>query len=209
MKQKQTNLQKNRHLFDRWAKSYDNAVFQFWLRKFHAPAAAELQLNPKTKVLDLSCGTGELLKSLLGKAELYGVDISEGMLKIAAQKLGQKVKLLKADVHELPFEDNFFDYVITTEAFHHYYGQPSALKEMVRVTKKTGKVIIVDINFFLKPVHWLFQKLEPGCVKVNSKKEMKILFEEAGLKNIRQRRNFLFAVMTTGEKQEITSKTEV
>lgn len=36
--QPETNFQKNRHLFDRWAKSYDNAVFQFWMKKFHAPA---------------------------------------------------------------------------------------------------------------------------------------------------------------------------
>ena len=168
--QKQTNLQQNRQLFDRWAKSYDKAVFQFWMRKFYAQATAELQLNPKTKVLDISCGTGELLKSLQGKAELYGIDISEEMLKAAKKKLGRKVKLLKADVHRLPFEDNFFDYAMTTEAFHHYYDQPSALKEMVRVTKNGGKIIVADINFFLKPVHWLFQKIEPGCVKVNSKK---------------------------------------
>ena len=71
---KQTNLQKNRHLFDRWAKSYDNAVFQFWMKKFHAPANAGLQLTSKTKVLDISRGTGELLKRLQGRhnfTEIY------------------------------------------------------------------------------------------------------------------------------------------
>ncbi len=198
--QPETNLKKNRTLFNRWAKSYDKQVFQFWMKKFYAQAAAELQLTSKTKVLDISCGTGELLKRLHGKAQLYGVDLSEDMLAVARTKLPKEVTLLKADVHHLPFRDNFFDYAMTTEAFHHYYDQPSALKEMTRVTKNGGKVIVADINFFLKPLHWLFQKIEPGCVKVNSKKEMKKLFEEAGLRNVKQKRNFLFAVMTVGEK---------
>ena len=198
--QKQTNLQQNRHLFDRWAKSYDNAVFQFWMKKFHAPAAAGLQLTSKTKVLDISCGTGELLKRLQGKAQLYGVDLSEEMLAVARTKLPKEATLLKADVHRLPFKDDFFDYVTSTEAFHHYHDQQKALQEMFRVTKTGGKIIIVDINFFLRHIHWLFQKIEPGCVKVNSKKEMKKLFEEAGLRNIKQKRNFLFAVMTVGKK---------
>ena len=198
--QKQTNLQQNRQLFDRWAKSYDNAVFQFWMKKFHAPAAAGLQLTSKTKVLDISCGTGELLKRLQGKAQLYGVDLSEEMLAVARTKLPKEATLLKADVHRLPFKDDFFDYVTSTEAFHHYHDQQKALQEMFRVTKTGGKIIIVDINFFLRHIHWLFQKIEPGCVKVNSKKEMKKLFEEAGLRNIKQKRNFLFAVMTVGKK---------
>jgi len=59
----------------------------------------------------------------------------------------------------------------------------------------------VDINFFLWPIHWLFERFEPGCVKVNNKKEMKILFEQAGLREIRQERSFLFAVMTMGKKK--------
>ena len=121
--QPETNFQKNRHLFDRWAKSYDNAVFQFWMKKFHAPAAAGLQLTSKTKVLDISCGTGELLKRLQGKAQLYGVDLSEEMLAVARTKLPKEATLLKADVHRLPFKDDFFDYVTSTEAFHHYHDQ--------------------------------------------------------------------------------------
>ncbi len=193
------NIKQNSSFFNRWARSYDQVLFQFWMKKFHVPVLKELLLNKKTKVLDISCGTGELLKNLQGKASLYGIDISEEMLKKARMKLSG-AKLQKADVHALPFKDNFFDYVISTEAFHHYYGQQKALQEMSRVARKGGKVIIVDINFFLRPIHWLFQRYEPGCVKINNRKEMRRLFQETGLYNIRQRRNFVFAVMTVGEK---------
>ena len=71
---------------------------------------------------------------------------------------------------------------------------------MKRVVKSGKEVMVVDINFFLRPIHWLFEKLEPGCVRVNSTKEMRTLFQEAGLHNIRQQRSFLFAVLTQGMK---------
>ena len=200
MTQPDKNIQQNISFFDRWARTYDTVLYQFWMKRFHKPVLKELKLTPETKIVDISCGTGELLKKLEGKAELYGIDISEEMLKVAKTKLDTKVHLQKGDVHKLSFEKDFFDYVITTEAFHHYYDQRKALQEMVRVTKKGGKVIIADINFFLKPIHWLFQTFEPGCVKVNSKKMMKALFEQAGLRNVHQKRNFGFAVMTVGEK---------
>lgn len=200
MTDKDKNLSKNRYFFNRWAKNYDRISNQLWMKKFHVPVFQELLLNQNTKVLDISCGTGELLKRLEGKATLYGIDLSPEMLSKAKTKLSSKVKLRKADVHALPFKDHSFDYVISTEAFHHYYDQQKAVQEMARITKEGGKVIIVDINFFLKPIHWLFKKYEPGHVKINSKKEMKQFFIRAGLKNIKQQRNFVFAIMTVGEK---------
>ncbi len=194
------NLQQNKAFFGRWAKSYDAPLFQFWMRKFQALALKELILSQDTKILDVSCGTGQLLQKLSRKAKLYGVDLSPEMVKIARKKLPPTVQLQAADAHQLPFQDNFFDYTITTEAFHHYYSQKLALREMIRVTKFGGKVIVSDINFFFRFVHWLFQKFEPGCVKINSKKQMNLLFSQVGLKNLRQRRNFLFAVITIGTK---------
>ncbi len=194
---------RNRKLFNRWASTYDFGLFQFWMKKFQVPAIKEIDFSKKPRILDISCGTGELLRSLAktGKSKLYGVDIAQKMLDKARKKLPAKVKLQKADVHRLPFKADTFDYVLTTEAFHHYYDQKKALREMSRVSRKGGRVIVVDINFFFRPVHFLFQKLEPGNVKINSREEMKKLFVEAGLNVEKQSRNFLFAVMTVGVKR--------
>ncbi|MDP3639684.1 MAG: methyltransferase domain-containing protein [Nanoarchaeota archaeon] len=201
----ENNLRENETFFDRWAKSYDRPLFQFWMRGFYQPALQ--QITKSGKVLDVSCGTGGFLRELQERVSdekkgstLYGADISSQMLAAASRKLGKIVHLQKADVHRLPFKDNHFDYVVSTEAFHHYANQRKALAEMKRVAKKQGKVLIVDINFFLRPLHWLFQKLEPGCVKINSRKEMRTLFQEAGLQHIMQQRSFLFAVLTQGVK---------
>lgn len=119
---------------------------------------------------------------------------------MARLKLPSAIQLKVADVHHLPFSSNSFDSVLSTEAFHHYESQSKALQEMIRVTKKGGKVIVVDINFFFKPIHWLFQRVEPGCVKINNKREIKNLFENNGLTKVHQQRSFMFAVITVGIK---------
>lgn len=203
MKNKSTTLQQNQDLFRRWSASYDWKLFQFWMKRFQVPVLKILAKEPAAvKVLDVSCGTGQLLSSLVqqGKKDLFGVDLSKEMLAKAREKLHSFVQLQEGEVTQLPYPDQSFDYVISTEAFHHYPDQKKALREMKRVCKEKGKVMVVDINFFLPFFHWLFPKIEPGCVKVNNKREMKALFEEAGFRNIRQQRSFMFAVMTEGVK---------
>jgi ubiquinone/menaquinone biosynthesis C-methylase UbiE len=198
------NLSKNESFFDNWARTYDQKLFQFWMKKFQDPVLKILkEATKRVKILDISCGSGNLLDKLvkMNFQNLYGLDISKEMLKVAKRKLPSTVILQHGDVHKLPFSKNTFDYVITTEAFHHYYSQNKALSEMKRVVKVRGSIIVVDINFFLRPIHFLFEKFEPGCKKVNSKQEIYTLFKNSGLKKIQQRRNALFAIMTKGVKE--------
>lgn len=187
-------------LFTNVASKYDSFLICWWMKKFQNAVLQEIDCEKTMSLLDVSCGTGELLLSL-GKmihprSKLAGVDITKAMLAIARKKLPSQVVLKQQDVRHLTFKDRSFDYVVSTEAFHHYADQPQALKEMVRVAKK--KVIIVDVNFFLWLLHRLFEMVEPGCVKINSREEMKQLFLDVGLKDVHQRRNFLFSVVTVG-----------
>jgi demethylmenaquinone methyltransferase/2-methoxy-6-polyprenyl-1,4-benzoquinol methylase len=201
---KESSLKSNKRFFNLWAKSYDYDPSHLWMEKFRQVALQLVDLSGKKRILDLSCGTGELLLSFYkksgGNSELWGLDLAEEMIKKARKKLPVSMKLKIGDVHQLDFPDNYFDYVISTEAFHHYYNQPKAISEMERVTKKNGKVIIVDVNFFSDIVQRIFEFFEPGCVRVNNKKEMRELFVKAGLRNIKQGRNFMFSVWTMGEK---------
>lgn len=196
------NIEKNKKVFNKWAPYYDSSLFQWGMKKFHNPVFEEIDFSKKPKILDISCGTGELLKAISekGRSHLFGVDIAEKMLKVARKKLPSTVYLKKADIHQLPFPDNFFDYVISTEAFHHYHNQEIALKEMVRVSKFGGKVIVIDINFFWSPINWLVEKVDPGCEQINSKEEMLIHFRTAKLHHLRQKRAFVFSVATVGRK---------
>ncbi len=198
MKTMEKKLQQNKRLFDKIAAKYDNNIIKWWTHRYHTPVLREIVANKNTKILDIGCGTGELLLQLQGKARLSGIDISEKMLTIARKKLPHAV-LKKAEVHHLPFNDNFFDCVVSTETFHHFPNQIAALMEMRRVAKKGSRVIVADINFYLRALHSLFQKIEPGNVKVNCAKEMMLLFQHAGFAAIQQKR-FIFGILTSGKK---------
>ncbi|MBI4153010.1 methyltransferase domain-containing protein, partial [Candidatus Woesearchaeota archaeon] len=82
----------------------------------------------------------------------------------------------------------------------HFPEPQAAIKEMARVLKKNGLLCISDINYYLRPIHWLFEKLEPGCVHIYSPKEFENLFKEAGLTVLKQKRISLFALLTTAKK---------
>lgn len=194
-------IRENKDFFNQWASSYDNPFLQWWMKKYHHPLFTLIDFSVPATVLDLSCGTGELLAVLQqrnkGMTQLYGLDIAEKMLEEARKKLPSAVILRSGDVHNIPFKNKKFDYVISTEALHHYAQQEKALQEMKRVSTK--HVIVVDINFFLPWIHRIFERMEPGCVHINSRREMKTLFENSGLRNIQQQRVFLFGVLTQGE----------
>ena len=157
--------------------------------------------NKNFSALDVSCGTGEGLLMLREKTSgrIAGVDISEEMLKIAKKKVGGKnIELKKAQVDKIPYANETFDVVISTEAFHHYPNPENAVKEMTRVLKKGGELIITDPDFLV--FNRLFEKIEPGCVHIYNKREMKNLFIQAGLNDIKQRRTAIAFFITKGVK---------
>ena len=105
-----------------------------------------LKPQPGMEILDIGCGTGNLSLELarLG-ARVTGVDISELMLAIARQKaLREKldVKFYKADVHDLPFDDETFDAVVSLSALEFVSDLSEALKEAYRVLKHGGRLVI-------------------------------------------------------------------
>lgn len=174
------NRERNIAFFDRWAQCYDAAIFQFFMKRFFRRTLAAI--DHSGRVLDVSCGTGELLVQLRKKGvTAYGSDISPVMLQHARAK---GCVVLRADVHALPFKDNAFDDVISTEAFHHYGNQQEALAAMVRVAKPGGKVIVSDVTFYL--FNRLFERWEPGCVHILDRRELWQLFETAGLLSVTQ-----------------------
>lgn len=187
--------------FNAWASVYDWPLFQFWFRLFQKPLLELLHSRKEFSLLDIACGTGQLLSLLSrghSKATLAGIDASEKMLARARQRVPH-VLLKKGDVHHLPFEDASFDYVVSTEAFHHFDDQEKVLREMKRVAKKNGNVVIIDIDFFFSFIHFAFEHMEPGCVRVNNCKEMRTLFQKVGLEIERQKRQNLFSVITVGK----------
>jgi len=108
-----------------------------------------LSLIPSRKfkyILDAGCGDGELSKKIkeITRAQVYGVDISLKICKPAQQK-GIIVK--EADLSKkIPFEDNFFDMVFTSEVIEHLINPDNFLKETKRILKDDGVLILTTPN---------------------------------------------------------------
>jgi ubiquinone/menaquinone biosynthesis C-methylase UbiE len=102
---------------------------------------------PATRILDIACGTGLLLKILSDRPdspELVGIDYVPAMLREARIRLGPDATLLDADAGNLPFEDASFDLVTCTSALHYFLDSDAMFRELRRVIAPSGNVIITD-----------------------------------------------------------------
>lgn len=112
----------------------------------------------KGKVLEIGCGNGRNLIPFIKKGfEAYGIDFSSEMLK-EARKFCPKAKYKKSDMRKLPFEDNYFDYVLSIASLHHVRKSEEALREMKRVMKDDGMGLITVWNKWQG--RFLFKKKE-------------------------------------------------
>ncbi|MCL5071861.1 MAG: methyltransferase domain-containing protein [Actinobacteria bacterium] len=97
------------------------------------------------KVLDIGCGKGRYLKIIqkrYPKSLLYGIDISEKIIKFCPKKVNKQV----GTILNIPYPDGFFDFVYCIETLEHAVRISAAISEMVRVLKKGGKIMIIDKN---------------------------------------------------------------
>ncbi len=119
-------------------------------------------LKPNSKILDVGCGTGKLIINLPcnNKLGIYGCDNSIGMLKNVPTKSKAHITCCASD--GLSYMVNTFDVVVSVAVFHHLYSESVALqtiREMIRVAKKGGKVIIWDANFLNPYWRFLFKRI--------------------------------------------------
>jgi len=99
------------------------------------------------KILDIGCGDGVLayLISQKIRADITGIDIDFSAIKFARQQFKNqniKARFLKSSAYKLPFKKQFFDVVIATEIIEHLGKPEIMLKEIKRVLKPKGKIII-------------------------------------------------------------------
>lgn len=104
-------------------------------------------IGKKVRILDVGCGTGAALiemKALFGaRAELYGLDVFQMQIDIARRKLADVNVYADVRVYDgqhLPFEDNFFDAVYTSDVLGHVRDVPKWLAELSRVMKPDARL---------------------------------------------------------------------
>ncbi len=195
--------ERNKDFFGKLAKYYD-VLFGNWIRNMQKRVIElvdVVDIKGGARILDAGCGTGNLLVLLEGYGknfEVYGVDISKEMIDIAGGKV-KEAELEVQSVEDLDFRDNFFDYIFSIDAFHHYSDKKLAMDNFYRVLRKNGKLAIVDINFG-RFFNKLFGKLEPGNSGIYGLDEMLEMFEDYSFKDIKQNRVGWFSYLTVGVK---------
>ncbi len=121
------------------------------LRRFTAPLhAVAFRMCPGStgmRVLDIGCGTGNLL-ALYAEAdcEVYGIDASPAMLGQARRRLGDEAHLELGEGTDLPYPDGTFDVVLVTSVLHELSPEHrcAVVEEAARMVRPDGSVLIVD-----------------------------------------------------------------
>ncbi|MHB8671321.1 MAG: class I SAM-dependent methyltransferase [Acidimicrobiales bacterium] len=134
--------------FDTWATTYDRGLARFFFRRVHREVLGVLhdQALPPGIVLDVGCGTGELLgrvaRQVAGR-NAVGVDASSGMLRVAVTKPASG-RCAVGSASALPLRDAIAALVVTTVSFHHWDDQDAGLAEVARVLAPGGRLLMAD-----------------------------------------------------------------
>ncbi len=129
-----------------------------------------IQLDEKSRVLDIGCGTGNYtgLLQKVTRAQLFGVDPSQGMLEQAIRKNPQ-ITFRQAEAGSLPFANDTFDFSFMTDVIHHIPDIGALFSEIRRVLKPGGQVCIATQShqqIAARPIAQFF----PGTVTADQRR---------------------------------------
>jgi demethylmenaquinone methyltransferase/2-methoxy-6-polyprenyl-1,4-benzoquinol methylase len=122
-------------------------------RRWKARLIALADLHSGDRVLDLACGTGDLVFAA-GPRVRYGVglDVTHRMLELASAKRAANVGLVTGDMLALPFGDGRFSVVTTGYGLRNVPDLPQAIEEIRRVLAPGGRLLSLDFNRPRNPV---------------------------------------------------------
>jgi ubiquinone/menaquinone biosynthesis C-methylase UbiE len=145
-------MSKNSRLFDDWPEPYDRwftTPIGTLVKNYEGELILDL-LRPGQGeiILDAGCGTGGFTLDILSfGVQVIGLDISLPMLMRAAQKAkGYPFQIVLADMSNLPFQENSFNKVVSVTALEFIKDAKDAVRELFRVTKKGGCVVVATLN---------------------------------------------------------------
>ena len=150
-----------RAMFDRIAQVYDlmNSVMTAGMHHRWRERAADLaRVGPGSRALDVATGTGDLAIELANRgAEVTGLDFSEPMLDLARGK-APGVDWVQGNALALPCRDGEFDAVTVGFGARNFSDLDRGLREMARVTRPGGRVVVLEITTPQKPpLAWFFR----------------------------------------------------
>jgi len=142
--------------FNRWAEEGRGEEME----KHHISIAEQtlrrMELRPGERVLDLGCGTGwatRIMARMVAEgdtaSQVVGLDVSDEMIRRARAQSREFENILYVwgSATEIPWQEDYFDKVLSIESFYYYPDQDSALDELFRVMAPCGRLYIL-INLY-------------------------------------------------------------
>ncbi|MDO5623259.1 MAG: bifunctional demethylmenaquinone methyltransferase/2-methoxy-6-polyprenyl-1,4-benzoquinol methylase UbiE [Pseudomonadota bacterium] len=158
----QDKARRVRGVFDSVATRYDlmNDLMSGGLhRAWKAYTVMVANVQPGQRVLDIAGGTGDLARAFARKAGRTGqvvhTDINEAMLRTGRDRLldgGLILPTVVCDAEKLPFADGHFDLVSVAFGLRNMTHKDAALREMARVLKTGGKLLVLEFSQVAKPL---------------------------------------------------------
>jgi 2-polyprenyl-3-methyl-5-hydroxy-6-metoxy-1,4-benzoquinol methylase len=184
------NPQDLRHFYDeearRWGDSARTAQYvsrsNFRLLQRHL--LAWNRSASSLKILDAGCGTGLFSAPLTKRHEVHGIDFSDESLRFAARH-GLQVR--NADLKALPYENETFDLVLCVGVWQHLGETKTVLKELSRVTRRDGFVVVSTINrdsIQRRVLSYLWHPAVAETLRAYTALELRADFETCGLRSI-------------------------
>jgi len=143
--------------FNQWAQAGEGEKMEHHHLDITEKTLRKMNLRPGERVLDLGCGSGwatRLLARLVasgpdGFGQVIGLDVSDEMVRQAraASADFDNILYVWGSATQIPWEENFFDKVLSVESFYYYPDQDRALAELFRVMAPHGRLFIL-INLY-------------------------------------------------------------
>lgn len=171
--------------FNSIAKDWNSIRVDYFKDELRDIAINSVDLNNKV-VADLGAGTGFISLKVAETANIvFSIDASKNMLRElnkSAQGLGLKnIYPITGDLENLPLFDNSVDVVFINMALHHVVNPDKAIKEMKRILKDGGRVIITDVEEH--DGAWAIDEMNDVWLGFNHR-DLKKWYEEAEFKDI-------------------------
>lgn len=186
---------------------YDPMNFFLYLmfggeRRFRGEIIKYASLSEDMSLLDIGCATGgnviSVLETVPFKLKVYGLDAAFNIIRHARDKVLKKNlngHFVQAMAERLPFKDNTIDRIINVFMLHHlrYQMKVAALKEMHRVLKREGILIVIDPAKPHNLLGKIFGFLRCYIPEINESLKMPLaeLVKEGGFKDAYTLRNTL------------------
>ncbi len=157
-----------------------------------------IDIHPKDRILDIGCGDGRHAGDL---AQMDGItviasDTNIGDLSRIRNRMDyleeldirgdSSLALTGADIIALPFDDACFDHVICAEVMEHIPDDAAAARELFRVLKPGGNLVVSVPRFYPEKICWLLSRdyynSDGGHIRIYTRKQITAVFKHLGLK---------------------------